>query len=100
MCWFVDSCLDSMVFGRTVVDKQARHRGLEYHNLMHKNPAGVGSIGDIHARRVEPMGDKGDLKDRYRGYCRRSHENAWGLGMRTRLLAKYERWLCRYPCDK
>lgn len=30
----------------------------------------------IHARRVEPMGDKRDLRDPYPDYYRRSHENA------------------------
>lgn len=100
MCCFVDSCLDSTVFGRPVVDKPVRHRLLECHNLLYTNPAEIGSIDDIRARRVEPMGDKDDLKDRYRGCCRRSHGNAWGTGMTTRPLAKYERWWCRYLGDK
>lgn len=100
MCCCVDSCLDSTVFEGTVVGKQARHRRLEHHNLEYKNPAEIDSTDDIHARRSEPMGDKGDLKGPYRDYCTRSHENGWASGMTTRLLAKYERWLSRYLCDK
>lgn len=88
----VHSCLDSMVFGEIAVNKQVRHRGLGYHNLLHKHPAEIDSIDDIHARRVEPLGDKGDLKDRYRGYCRHLVENGWAFGTTTRLLAKCEMW--------
>ena len=68
---FVDSCFDSTEFGETVVGKQVHHKGLEYHNLACKSPVENDSIDDIHARRVEPLGDKSDLKDPYRGYCRR-----------------------------
>ena len=70
MYCFGRSCLDSTVFVGTVVNMQVRHRGPKYHNLPHKNPAGIDATDDIHARRVEPLGGKGDLKGRHRGYCR------------------------------
>lgn len=62
------SWLGGMVSGGTVVDKKVCHRG---HNLLHKSPVEVDSIGDIRARRVEPSGGRCGLTDPHRGYCRR-----------------------------